>query len=657
MAAIKKVTTCIAAVILGIALNKDILAQQPSIEAYALDPSISDMALSPNGEMIAYTTWAGGARGLVVQKIGASKPLQVLNLTENKLRGYEFLDNKYLLIYRSETVTFNNYLGEYEYWSALALNLETGNNAMLLGNRSNTRDLSWPQLSLDDVLGPAEEEGHVLMAADSPGRRGENTLSLFSVDLETGRGYLVERGERETYRIFVGPEDKIHGRLDYSNFEQSQSIWAVSDNGWEQISQRNNVSSPNLSFTGFSPNRDSLVFMRHDSEGFDVGFNMDLDTGDADANIFAKPNTDISATITHWHQQILGVRYAGLKPDYQFYDDQLNDHIQALVKSYPDSSVRVIDITEDLQKVLVLVQGNYSAGSYFLSEWNGSEASLTSLGSMYPNIPPSELGYIYTMDIEARDGLEIPVLLTIPPGIERPENLPAIMMPHGGPFSHDRVGFHYEAQYFANRGYLVMQPNFRGSSGFGREFSLAGRGEWGGKMQDDLTDVVLGLSKSGVIDPDRVCIMGGSYGGYAALAGGAFNPDLYQCVVAIAPVSDLPRMLNEEESGRGGGHWVVDYWDSQINGRGEDRDDIAAQISPVNFAENFTAPVLLVHGDDDTVVPIRQSRVMETALERADKEVELVRLREDDHYLSYQETRLQALTAISEFIDKHMPAN
>ena len=218
MAAIKKVTTYIAAVILGIALNKDILAQKPSIETYALDPTISDMQLSPNGEMIAYTMWAGDTRGLVVQAIGDSKPLQLLDLTENKLRGYKFLDNKYLIIYRSETVTFNNYLGEYEHWSALALNLETGNNAMLLGNRSNTRDLSWPQLRLDNILGPAEEQGHVLMAADSIDRDRENRLSLFSVDLETGRGTLIERGERETYRIFAGPEEKIYGRFDYSNF-------------------------------------------------------------------------------------------------------------------------------------------------------------------------------------------------------------------------------------------------------------------------------------------------------------------------------------------------------------------------------------------------------------------------------------------------------
>ena len=656
MAAIKKVTTCIAAVILGIALNKDILAQKPSIETYALDPTISDMQLSPNGEMIAYTMWSGDTRGLVVQEIGATKPLQLLDLTENKLRGYKFLDNKYLIIYRSETVRFANYLGEYEYWSALALNIETGNNAMLLSNRSNTRDLSWPQLRLDNILGPAEEEGHVLMAADSIDRSRENRLSLFSVDLETGRGTLVERGERETYRIFAGPEEKIYGRFDYSNFDQSQSIWSALGDEWKQISQRD-TSSPNLTFTGFTPDRESLVFMRHDSEGFDIGVSMDLVTGDTDATIFEKEGTDISAFFKHWHQQVLGVRYAGLQPSYKYYDDRLDNHVQALVDSFSGSSVTVLDVTEDFQKVLVRVQGNDSSGSYFLSEWDDNAASLTNLASMYPDIPISELGYIHAMDMTMSDGLDIPVLLTIPSGIEKPENLPAIMMPHGGPFSHDRVGFHYRAQYFANRGYLVIQPNFRGSSGFGRDFSLAGRGEWGGKMQDDLTDVVIGLSDMGVIDSDRVCIMGGSYGGYAALAGGAFNPDLYQCVVAIAPVSDLPRMLDEEESGRGGGHWVVDYWDSQINGRGEDRADIAAEISPVNFAKNFTAPVLLVHGDDDTVVPIRQSQVMESALKRADKEVEMVRLREDDHYLSYQETRLQALSAISEFMDKHMPAN
>ena len=210
------------------------------------------------------------------------------------------------------------------------------------------------------------------------------------------------------------------------------------------------------------------------------------------------------------------------------------------------------------------------------------------------------------------------------------------------------------SQYFANRGYLVLQPNFRGSTGFGRECQDAGRGEWGGKMQDDITDGINALVTAGYIDPDRICIAGASYGGYAALAGATFTPDLYQCVVAIAPVSDLNLMLSDEKRERGNNHWVVSYWEG-VMAEGEARKAKLRAISPYHFADRVSAPVLLLHGDDDTIVPISQSNRMKSALERADKDVTLIKLKGEDHWLSVADTRLQTLQAMDAFISEHLP--
>ena len=207
------------------------------------------------------------------------------------------------------------------------------------------------------------------------------------------------------------------------------------------------------------------------------------------------------------------------------------------------------------------------------------------------------------------------------------------------------------AQYFASRGYMILQPNFRGSSGFGAAFRDAGLGEWGGKMQDDITDGVNALVRSGRVDPSRICIIGASYGGYAALAGGAFTPDLYRCVAAIAPVADLPAMLREERRDHGAKHWVVDYWRSLIGDPRAERDKLEA-ISPVNSAEKFQAPVLLIHGRDDLVVPMSQSRAMESALKRAGKDVQMIELKGEDHWLSTSEARLATLKALDAFVAK-----
>ena len=172
-------------------------------------------------------------------------------------------------------------------------------------------------------------------------------------------------------------------------------------------------------------------------------------------------------------------------------------------------------------------------------------------------------------------------------------------------------------------------------------------------MQDDITDGVNAMTSSGYADPDRVCIIGASYGGYAALAGGAFTPDLYRCVAAIAPVADLEKMLRTESRDHGRDSWSVTYWE-RIMADGDARREKLRSISPSEFADSFKAPVLLIHGIDDTVVEYDQSRIMKRALDRAGKDVDLVKLKGGDHWLSDSETRLATLQALDAFVSEHL---
>ena len=284
---------------------------------------------------------------------------------------------------------------------------------------------------------------------------------------------------------------------------------------------------------------------------------------------------------------------------------------------------------------------------------------LKSEGCLRPsqiNIPTNAMAVMMDIKYQARDDLQIQAILSAPPNFdaESSDPLPAIILPHGGPASYDRFDFDWMAQYFANRGYMVLQPNFRGSEGFGQAFEDAGRGEWGGKMQDDISDGLNALVSSKLVDPERVCIVGSSYGGYAALAGAVFTPKLYKCVIAIAPVSDLNRMLRDEKRDHGRHHWVLSYWENAM-ADGDARQNKLRSISPVRFAEDVTAPVLLLHGDDDTIVPLSQSTMMKSALERAGKQVELVKLKGEDHWLSVADTRMQTLREMDRFISEHLP--
>jgi dipeptidyl aminopeptidase/acylaminoacyl peptidase len=255
----------------------------------------------------------------------------------------------------------------------------------------------------------------------------------------------------------------------------------------------------------------------------------------------------------------------------------------------------------------------------------------------------------------AADGFKIPAYLTLPAG-RPPTKLPLIVFPHGGPAARDTADFGWWAQAMASRGYAVLQPQFRGSA-LDRQFVAAGFGEWGRKMQTDLSDGVRYLEKEGTIDPKRVCIVGGSYGGYAALAGVTLDPGIYRCAVSVAGISDLKRFLEWVNSrDRVGAHISQRYWD-RFMGVENYKDLNLDAISPIKHIDAVTVPVLLIHGRDDTVVPFEQSDVMLSALKKAGKSVELVTLKKEDHWLSRGETRLQMLTSSVAFLEANNPPN
>lgn len=295
------------------------------------------------------------------------------------------------------------------------------------------------------------------------------------------------------------------------------------------------------------------------------------------------------------------------------------------------------------------VAGANAAGTYYFFDDEIDTQEL--LGSQYK---VDHIAEVRPMTYKARDGLEIPALLTIPPGVIEPKQLPLIVLPHGGPEAHGEIDFDWLAQFLAQSGYLVLQPNFRGSTGFGRAHRLAGHGHWGKAMQDDVSDGVKAMQAMGYADLNSVCIVGSSYGGYSALAGGAFSPELYRCVIEINGVSDIPLMLRDTRYTYGNRHWVVSYWNRIIADSDLERKKLKA-ISPAHFAKNFSAPVLLIHSKDDTVVPLEQSKRMHRKLKRADKSSEFLVLKGEDHWLSSSETRIQMLEAIQVFLAKHNP--
>lgn len=269
-----------------------------------------------------------------------------------------------------------------------------------------------------------------------------------------------------------------------------------------------------------------------------------------------------------------------------------------------------------------------------------------------PDIPVEHMARTRAVRYAARDGLEIPAYLTLPQGIE-PKNLPTVLLPHGGPWSRDTWGYDSLAQFLANRGYAVLQPNFRGSTGYGKRFLALGNKQWGtGTMQHDLTDAVAWLKKEGYADPDRIAIMGGSYGGYATLAGVAFTPDLYAAGVSIVGPSSILTLLEA----------IPPYWEpirAMFLARVGDPDDpderamLEAQ-SPLNSAKQIKAPLLVIQGANDPRVKQAESDQIVTALRDLGRDVRYLVAKDEGHGFANELNNLASFAVIEQFLAKHL---
>lgn len=333
------------------------------------------------------------------------------------------------------------------------------------------------------------------------------------------------------------------------------------------------------------------------------------------------------------------------------FDPALQTKFDKVRHVFPAENVTLETATAGLSHMVVLTEGPGDSGTYFYVDLSAKKVE--AIGWAYPTILQDAVGEVRPVSYKAADGLEIQGILTLPPG-KVARNLPLVVLPHGGPVDRDYVHFDWWAQAYASRGYAVFQPNFRGSNGFGKAFRDAGFGQWGRKMQTDISDGVADLAKQGLIDPKRVSIVGGSYGGYAALAGVTIQNGLYRCAVSVGGVSDLNAMLDEDE--RVYGEVSVQMRaDRQFLGVTHNNDASLASISPRRLADRADAPVLLIYGKDDTVVSNEQSLAFARAMRAAGKTVETLELPNEDHHLSREVTRIRMLEASVAFVEKNNP--
>jgi dipeptidyl aminopeptidase/acylaminoacyl peptidase len=645
----------ILAIVIGLIIaisSADAEPDAPRIEDYGRLPAFEIAAISPSGSRIAIIAQTPNGRALIIFQDNTQ--LKGLALGDVKVRDLEWANNDLVLLDFSQTEKLAGFtVDQTEFFRTILVPVGAQQERMLFTNERQIADATFGRYGVRQIGGRSYGFFGGI-ALEKSGRSATNAKTR----------YTFAGGWPELYRVDL---DTMEAEKVSGPSADAFSTWIVDDKGMVAATLRVDDRSGKWNILGA------------DSKAIASGINAEggislLAIGPGGQTLFYRRENEASGIIQFWEVPLGGgepqERFAGidiarfiLDPTTKrlagyltddmaqgafFFDPKLSANFAKLQKTFGSLRLSQIDVTSGFEKVVLRTDGNGDSGSW----WHVDLVNLraVSLGFERPNIPSSAVGLIKTIRYAAADGLEIDAILTLPPN--RPaKNLPVILLPHGGPTSHDIAGFDWWAQAFAARGYAVLQPNFRGSTNRDAAFVQAGYGEWGRKMQTDISDGLTHLASEGIVDPSRACIVGASYGGYAALAGVTVQNGVYRCAVSVNGIANLPQ-LTRTEVRESGNNAILKRNIAKEIGIGRKLEE----VSPWHLARRADAPILLIHGKDDIVVPYSQSLNMADALKDAGKPHQLVSLAGEDHWLSRSETRLEMLTAAIEFVDKHNPS-
>ncbi|HEX8554811.1 MAG TPA: S9 family peptidase [Sphingomonas sp.] len=623
--------------------------------AFGARERVIDASLSPDGTKIAFVQ-PGPQQSTVVQvldvKTGSMKPVNVIDGKPFAMTGCNWASDLRLVctLYGVTNYASGPFLA---YQRLVALDPD-GNNAIALGARERTQNLvqqsdgyvvDWRDGKTDQVL---LARNYLPSRADGMRAGGmADGLGVDLLDTRTGKVDHVEGAHPRATRYLGDGRGTIRimgldsVRLEAETRGVTEFMYRPANSrDWKPFSTYSAVNDQGL-FPLAVDGQANVAYALADTDGRDVLYRVALDGSMKRELAFAHPQVDIDGIVRVGRAgRIVGARYVTDKPQVEYFDANYEKLVTGLSKALSKLPlIRVVDSSADETVHLIHAASDTDPGRYYL--YNQVKKSLVPLGQDRPELSGVTLAKVQSVSYKAADGTAIPAYLTMPPG-GATKGLPAIVMPHGGPAARDEWGFDWLAQFFANRGYAVIQPNYRGSSGFGQEwFQQNGFRSWKTAI-GDVDDAGRWLISEGIADAKKMAIVGWSYGGYAALQSQVVDPDLFKAIVAIAPVTDLG-MLRDEKKGFTNTTLARNYI-----GDGPHLEE----GSPARHAAKFRAPVLMFHGTKDINVGVAQARAMDKKLRGANKTSELVVYPDIDHQLCDTAVRTDMLAKADAFLAK-----
>ncbi len=632
-------------------------------EAYGRLPAIFDAAISPDGTKIAIAeTSTEGLEALRILDVETGKPVYGARVggardtrQQANLRGVGWADDAHAIYLISATLPTGQTTPSYvltpgrsriDYWRVGIVDLASQH----IYYATTNKDQEWGLSNLANLVSPIDGDRGFgrLQARTGPFR--DDVVAVYRIDLKNGRGRMTYRGNSDTLRFVLDGHGDPIVRIDSNERTNRWSVFATDDGQNREILSQSSETGIPIDIAGVLPDGRLAVLDRLGNSDKVGLYAMDKTSGQIKP-LYTEADRDIDSVIEDpWSHEVVGVSWQRDLTLQYFLSPDLGSAYKEAKTLAPKGVAKLLQWSRDRKRFIVYIEHASDAGGFYL--YDRAAHTIKMIALRYPDLRATDLGDRQAITYPARDGTRIPAYLTLPTGSPR-KNLPLVVLVHGGPTARDNFEFDWWASFLASRGYAVVQPNFRGSGGYGAEWETSGYRQWGALMQTDVEDAAAALARGGIADASRVCIVGASYGGYAALAGAALTPDRYICAASIAGVADLPMMLSNVAAASGARSITSDWWRMLIGDRREEKDRLR-EISPVYRAADVRAPILLIHGANDTVVPIAQSQRMADALHDTGKDVRLVEFPGEDHWLSDAETRIAMLKELETFLAAHL---
>ncbi|MFZ1333045.1 MAG: S9 family peptidase [Flavobacteriales bacterium] len=600
-----------------------------AVNDFFKNPEKASFRISPNGEYFSYRAPWKNRMNVFVQKIGEDTPTQVTHDTIRDVGGYFWKGDR--ILYTRDINGDENYI----VFSASMDGKDVKTLSPEKGVRAGVMD------DLHNI------EGMEKMVIVQMNKRNPEVFDPYLVNIETGDSKPLY-DNKENYENFT---------TDHTGMIRLASMTDGTD---QVLYHRANDKEPFIEIkrTGFKDSFNPLFFT-FDNKNLYASSNLngrdktaiveyDIATGKEVKEIFANSDYDVDQLDYSRKRKVLTVvSWNGAKSEHAFLDKETEALWNKLGAQMEGYEYWVYGENDDEDKFMVWKGNDRMPGKYYF--YDAKADKTTEMATLYPWLNEDDLAEMKPIQYQSRDGLTIHGYLTLPKGREA-KMLPVVINPHGGPWARDEWGYNSEAQLLANRGYAVLQMNFRGSTGYGRAFWEKSFKQWGKTMQDDITDGVKWLESEGIADPKRVAIYGGSYGGYATLAGLTFTPELYACGVDYVGVSNLFTFMKT----------VPPYWEPfkkmmyEMVGDPQADSLLMRSASPVFHVDKIACPLFIAQGAKDPRVNVDESDQVVAALKARGIEVQYLLKENEGHGFRNEENRLEFYAAMDKFLDEHI---